>query len=261
MFAQKLLLFLLAILIPTMVAADLNASTEQTMAAEAILAKYVEVIGGKTAFEKINSKITETTMTVTGKRTEIKTTTFMERPNKVYSTSEFKILGKTITAEAGTNGEVVWEVSPRKDRILTGIEKERRLTDWAFDGAIITWKQYYKDIKAEGFGDVNGKQCYKVIFKPINGGADVICYFDKDSYLLSKVVKEVINDDKTATAELYFSDYKKIDNLLIPHTVKRFSKGSDEVVITVNTIKSNVDIPDAKFELPEKIKDISKAQG
>lgn len=261
MFAKKLFLFLVAISIPAVHAAGLNASTEKTMAAEAILAKYVEVIGGKAAFEKINSKITETTMSVAGKKTEIKTTTFMERPNKVYSTSEFKIFGKTITAEAGTNGEVVWELTPKKDRVLTGLEKERRLIDWAFDGSIITWKDYFKEIKAEGIEDVDGKQCYKVAFTPLDGGADVICYFDKESFLLSKVIKEVINSDKKITAELYFSDYKKVDNLLIPHTVKRLSKGEDDVVITVNTIKANVDIPDAKFELPEKIKELAKAQG
>ncbi len=235
------------------------AAGDKTPDAESILEKYIEVIGGRDALKKVNTKVTETTMIQAGKKNEIKTTTFMARPDKVYAVSEFQAMGMTAKSEAGTDGNVVWEMLPLKKRVLDGVEKERRLMDYAFDGALADWKKFYKEIKVIGEEAVDGKPCFKVAMTPMDQeGSDMVYYFDKNTYLLEKVSREVIVMGETKKAELYFSDYKKAEALLIPYTVKRVGEDGKEFIITINSIKTNVDIPDSKFQLPEKIQKIAK---
>lgn len=260
--AKNLSLFFISISIVAVGAADLMASTEKTPDVETILAKHIDALGGKAAFEKINTKVTEMTINVPAKKTEIKTTTFMQRPNKVYSVSEFVMLGKTITTKAGMDGEVVWEEYPIRKRLLSGTEKERRIMDWAFDGSVVNWKTYFKDAKVLGVEDVEGKSCYKVSMAPVDGqGADMIFFFDKDNFLMTKVIREMVTPKKTSTVEVFLTDYKKVDDLMVPHTVKSISEGEEPIITTINSIKANVDIPADKFELPEKIKELVKEQG
>ncbi len=230
--------------------------------AEEILGKYIDAIGGKPAMEKINSKITETTTTIPGKKTEIKTTTFMKRPNKAYSISEMKVLGKTVKSEGGYDGDVVWQIIPgalgSKKRILDGKEKEVRIADMAFDTAAVAWQEYYKNIEIVGEEEIDGKSCFKVAFKPLNpDGVDTFCYFDKEDFLIKKIVKDTYIQEKLAMAEISLSDYQSADGLLIPHTLRRTSEGSEDIVIKINNIQSNVDIPESKFELPGKIKEMA----
>ena len=259
MYRKKTGLLILAILMMASVTATLHAATDKTPDAETILEKYIEVIGGRDALKKINTKVTEVAMVQTGKSNEIKTTTYMVRPDKVYSISEFKALGMNVKSESGTNGKVVWEMIPMKKRVLSGLEKERRLMDYAFDGAIVDWKKYYKKMTLIGEETVNGKACYKVAFTPMDQqGDDMVYYFDKDKYLIEKVTREVIVSGDTKKVELFFSDYTKADNLLIPYTVKRVGEDGKEFVITIKSLKTNVDIPPSKFELPEKIEKIAK---
>lgn len=242
-----------------------EAST-QTLEAETILNKYIEVIGGRPAIEKINSKISETTTSVPGKKTKIKTTTFMKRPDKAYAVAELKALGKTIKSEGGRNGDIVWQIVPgalgSKKRILSGQEKELRLADMAFDTAAVSWRDYYKSINLVGEEEVDGKPCYKVAFTPFyQTNMDTICLFDKETFLIRKIIKDTFIKDKLAQAEIYLSDYKNADDIMVPHTLKRFAEGEDELFITIDSIQSDVDIPDSKFELPKKIKALAEKQG
>lgn len=256
-FAKTLGLFIVAISISTLNIADVAA--EDMPDAETILKNYNEKMGGSAAFEKIKSKITEATTSIPAKKREIKTTTYMARPDKVYSASEIVVFGKTWVSEAGLNGDVVWEAYPRKKRVLSGLEKQRRLMDYAFDGVLLDWKKYFKSAKVAGVEDVDGKSCYKVALTPTDGqGEDMLYFFDKESFLLVKVIKEAIFGDETNKVELRLSDYKKADDVLVPYTVKRMAEGEDDIIMTVNSIKANVEIPADKFELPEKIKELVK---
>lgn len=227
--------------------------------AEEILDKYIDAIGGKAVLESINSKISETTTVIPGKKTEVKTTTFMKRPDKTYAISEFKVLGKSVKSEGGANGDVVWQITPgalgSKKRILSGKEKEIRLADLAFDTAAVAWQDYYKSLRLDGEEEIEGNPCYKVLFVSKNDEEeDTVCYFDKESFLISKIVKETYISEKSTKAEIFLSDYQKAADVLLPHTLKRYAEGMDDIVITINNVQANVDIPDSKFELPEKIK-------
>ncbi len=59
------------------------------------------------------------------------------------------------------------------------------------------------------------------------------------------------------TAEVLFSDYRKEGDLLVAHKIQR-NAGGQEIAITFESFKYNVDLPKDKFDLPDDIKALVK---
>lgn len=236
-----------------------------TLDAEAILNRFIDVIGGKATIERINSKITESTTVIPEQKLKIKSTTMVKNPDKASLIAEFDLFGSTIRLEGGRNGDVGWQMTPGAFRpsykLLSGKEKELRFADLAFDTAAVSWRQFFKSIHLTGEEQIADTPCYMVTFKPHDSAyLDVVCAFEKDTFLVKKVVKETLFKDQSGLAEIYLSDYKQVDGILSPHTLKCFAEGEDDTIITVDRIQYNVDIPDSKFELPQKVKALLNKQ-
>src|SRR6266542_921973 len=89
--------------------------------AEAILDKYIEVTGGKAAYEKKRTEVSSALMEFVGKGVKASMTIYHAEPNKSYSVVEIDGIGKI---EEGTDGSVVWERSALKGpRVKTGEER------------------------------------------------------------------------------------------------------------------------------------------
>src|SRR5579859_2200501 len=78
---------------------------------EAILDKYIEVTGGKAAYEKKVTEVTTGTLEFTGKGVKAHITSYQAAPNKSYSVVEIEGIGKM---EEGADGTVAWERSAIK---------------------------------------------------------------------------------------------------------------------------------------------------
>lgn len=260
MFLQNLNPLLFTILMP------FTESSSTTLSAETVLDKYIEAIGGRAAIEKINTKVIATTTLIPSKKQKIETTMFIKNPDKAYVVVEFKLGGKTIKSEGGRNADIVWQITPglfrRNYKIFTGKEKELKFADLAFDTAAVSWKKYYKSISLIGEEEIDAKPCFKVAFTPFDQTyTDTICFFEKETFLIKKIIRDTYFQNHSGTAQTYLSDYKKVDSILIPHTFKRLSEATQDLFITIDSIRCNVDIADSKFELPKKIKELSKKAG
>src|SRR5882762_11423821 len=105
----------------SLLACLLLAAAEPLPKAETILDKYIEVTGGKAAYEKKRSEISSAVMEFVGKGVKANMNTYHAEPNKSYSVVEIEGIGKI---EEGTDGSVVWERSALKGpRIKTGEER------------------------------------------------------------------------------------------------------------------------------------------
>src|SRR5205085_11846766 len=88
---------------------------------EAILDKYIEVTGGKAAYEKKRTEVSSAVMEFVGKGVKANMTSYHAAPDKSYTVIEIDGIGKI---EEGTDGSVVWERSALKGpRVKTGQEK------------------------------------------------------------------------------------------------------------------------------------------
>ena len=187
MFRKILCGFFIAAFLGSITWTDLNASVDQTLKAENIIENHIEAVGGREALKKIRNRKTEITLKLLAFGMELKITSFQGRPNKCYAISN-----ATKTAVGGCDGDVVWDVNPMGDpRIIEGEERESRMMDYAFDGPLADWKEYFKSCQLNGVEDVNGKPCYQVVMTTPKA-AEWIYFFDKDTFLITKICKIIV---------------------------------------------------------------------
>jgi hypothetical protein len=216
---------------------------------EAILDKYVEVTGGRAAYEKIQTEVSTGTLEITSMGLSGALTSYRAAPDKSYTVIDFTGMGK---AEEGSNGVVAWSNNPGEGpRIKQGDERAVALRTDAMHTEI-HWRDFYKKAEIAGSEDVGGKACYKVVLTPKEGSAETR-YYDKSSNLLVKVVLPVTGPDGAATAEVGLSDYRDEGGILTPHTIAQ-KLPNIEILVKIESVKHNADIPAGRFDLPADIK-------
>lgn len=223
---------------------------------EAILDKYVEVTGGRAAYEKIQNEVATGTLEITGMGLSGTLTSYRAAPDKSYTVIDFAAVGK---AEEGSNGEVAWAVNGMEGaRIKQGDERAATLRGDALHGET-RWRDFYKKAELAGTEDVDGKACYKVVLTPNEGSAETR-YYDKSSSLLVKIVLPITTPQGAMTAEVRLSDYRDESGILVPHTILQKVPNAD-VLVKIESIKRNTEIPAGRFDLPAEIKGLMTDKG
>src|SRR5450755_90965 len=217
---------------------------------EAIVDKYVEVTGGRAAYEKIKSEIVTGTLEITNIGLTGTLTSYRAAPDKSYTAIDFA--GGAGKAEEGSNGQIAWSVNGMQGpRIKEGEERAGALRRDALN-AEVRWRDFYKKAELAGTEDVGGKPCYKIIVTPNEGPAETR-YYDKSSNFLVKMVMPVTTPDGAATAEINLADYRSEDGIIVAHTITQKLPGAD-VLVKIESVKHNPDIPASRFDVPPEIK-------
>jgi hypothetical protein len=220
--------------------------------AETILDKYIEVTGGKAAYEKNHTEISTGSMEFVGKGIKGSVSSFRAEPDKSYTEIDIQGIGKV---KEGTDGKVAWSLSAMQGpRVKDGEEKAGALQAAKFN-AELHWRDTYK-AETTGVEQIDGKDCYKVQLTP-KEGMPMTRFYEKDSYLLVKMVMTVKNPMGEIPVESYVSDYRKEGAILMPHKVTQKAAGQ-EIAITIDNVKYNVEIPKDKFDPPDEIKAMLK---
>jgi hypothetical protein len=219
---------------------------------EEILDKYLEATGGKAAYEKCKNRVEKGTVEIVGTGVKGELIVYTATPNKMRSVINLPGFGQI---EEGINGKVAWVIDPmRGPRLKEGEEKASAILRAALD-ADSDWRKYFKKAECVSEDSIDGKPCYKVVLTT-NDDQVMTHYYDKTSYLLAK--SEQV--EKTASGdlpmELYFSDYKKVDGVLLPFKTRE-KADSMEFVIALDKVEHNVKVPDSRFNLPEVIKKLA----
>jgi hypothetical protein len=221
--------------------------------AETILDQYVEATGGKAAYEKVKNRVSKGTLEVSGANIKGTLIIYQAEPDNMATDVDLEGIGKTLQ---GTDGKVVWEISPLTgDRLLSGEEKEIKLLQAVFNEEL-NWKKHYTKVETTGVEDVDKKPAYKVVLTP-KVGKPVTQYYDKASHLLVKYVGTEKSPQGEIDVESYPGDYKKVDGILIAHKVTQKIL-TQEIVIAMSEIKQNVSLPPDAFKVPDAVKESTK---
>jgi len=220
--------------------------------AETILDKYIEVTGGKAAYEQNHSEVSTGSMELVGKGIKGTVSSFRQEPDKSYTEIDIQGIGKV---REGSDGKVAWSLSAMQGpRVKDGDEKASALQAARFN-AELHWRDTYK-AETTGIEQVDGKDCYKVQMTP-KEGMPMTRFYDKESNLLVKMVMTVKNPMGEIPVESMVSDYRKEGAILMPHKVTQKAAGQ-EIAITIENVKYNAEIPKDKFDPPEEIKAMLK---
>jgi hypothetical protein len=216
--------------------------------AEEILDKFVEVTGGKAAYEKVHNEKSTGTFEFVGKGVKGTLTSYRAEANKMYTRVELENIG---AIEHGTDGETAWTLSLQGPHIAQGEERALALRE-ATLRAPLQWRKLYKSVETAGVENVDGVACYKVVLTP-NEGKPETQYYDKKSNLMVKMTMTVVSQMGEIPSEMVISDYKEQNGLLSPRKTHNKVLGQ-EFETTVSQIDYNIDMPKDRFDLPNEIK-------
>jgi hypothetical protein len=220
-----------------------------------LMDKYVTATGGKAAYEKVKNRVVKGTLDLAANNIEGPVTIYTAAPNKTYRQIELTGVGKF---EEGTDGQIVWEKNPITGvRIKKGKERAAALRSATFNDEI-QWQKQYKKLECVGEEMVDGKACYKVEATTQEERPRTI-FFDKNTGLIAKAIAHPITQQGEITAEVFYSDYKKVDGILIPHRIRQKAAGQ-EIEITLEKIEHNVKLPENRFDPPEEVKKLAEKE-
>jgi hypothetical protein len=217
--------------------------------AETIIDHFVEVTGGKAAYEKRKSEIMTGTIEMAAQGVKGTLTRYSEPPDKSYTVMNLEGVGKV---EQGAAGGVAWENNPMTGpRVMSGEEKAQSLREAVFNGQL-NWRQMYEKAETAGVETVDGEECYKVVLTPAEGKPETT-YYQKKSGLAVKTVTVASSPMGEFPVEQILSDYKDFDGVKMP--TKMVQKiATQEMVLTIDNVKVNDKIPDDRFNPPPDIK-------
>lgn len=225
--------------------------------AEVILEKFVEVTGGKAAYDKVYNQIVKGTIEFTAMGVKGSMTIYLAEPNKSYTVVDLAGVGKI---EEGTDGQVAWTQSAMQGpRVKEGDERATALRHAIFNSQK-KWREIFKKVETVGIEKVDDQSQYKVVLTPHEGGPETHYYDSKTNLLVrsSMILKSPMGE---IPVEGSLGDYREAQGILVPHSIRQKAL-NQELHITVESVQANVDLPKDRFDLPPDIKalvDKSKA--
>ena len=224
--------------------------------AAAVLDRFVEVTGGKAAYEKRHNQVAKGTLSLPAQGISGAMTLSAAEPSKMLMRVEIGAIG---TMQDGVSGEIAWELSPLQGpRIVEGAERADVLREARFN-APIHWREQYSKVETIGAERAGEEDCIKVLLTPNDGGHPETLYFSRKSGLLVKQTGTRATAMGDIPYENTSSDYRSVDGVLEPFKTTEKAAGQ-EVEVELSEMKYNADVPDATFDPPAEIQALLKKQ-
>ncbi len=222
--------------------------------AESVLARYLEVTGGRAAHEQIHGTIQKGWVEMPAQNLKGEMTTYESEPAKQVVVIDFPGIGKV---EEGTDGNIAWSYSALQGaRLKEGEEKSAAFRSANAEGKFLDWKKQYKAIQNAGVEDVDGKPCYRIVMTPLSGRPETE-YYDKASGLLVRQTATAVTPMGEIAVDARVSDYRKEGALLMPHKVQQTLAGQ-QIQLSIDSVLQNPEFPKGRFEPPPEVKALIK---
>jgi hypothetical protein len=213
--------------------------------ADQVLDHYVQAIGGRAAWMKLNSRVSKGTIEIPAMDNLTGTLEIHEKaPNSMLAVIN---LGGGVFQQ-GFDGATAWSDNPRDGlRVLTGGELDDARREASFYHPLELRKNYSK-LTVAGIERVNEHDTYMVIAEREKGAPDKM-YFDVQSGLLVRSVNQRYTPDGLTEFQADVEDYTARDGVKLPFTVRQ-SGGGSAFVIHFTEVQHNVQLADAQFAKP-----------
>jgi hypothetical protein len=210
-----------------------------------VLEKYVQAIGGKAAFEKLNTRVMKGTHTLPD-GTALPVETYQATPNKLVSV----MTTKNGAVMNGYNGTTGWSKNPRGQRELSGaqLEQMRRAADFYAD---VKPRESFPNLTFIGRDKIGDRDVYVLESKATGNSSIEKLYFDTQTGLLLRILSITQSLLAPLPAQTDFEDYREVDGVKLPFTIRQsFIDYRNDWTRKYTEIKHNVPIEDTKFNPP-----------
>ena len=216
--------------------------------AEVIVDNFIKASGGKAALEKFHNRVIKAELELIGVGMKLDVTIYQAEGDSTLTITNSEMTGEI---RQGVNGGVVWGTSLMEGpHLKKGKEKETLLLDSKWN-AILEWRELYEKVECIALESIEGKPCYKVVMTP-KAGSPRTMYFDKESFLPSKLEMIYENQMGQIPVERFIRDYREVDGIMIPHKAEIKAAGSTRVFM-VKSVEHDVALPKDFLKLPAEI--------
>jgi hypothetical protein len=232
-----------------------SAHVARAQTAEDVINKSLTAIGGRAALEKLKSRSTVGTITLSTPAGEIEGSVEIlnAAPNKSRTLVKADLsafgVGPLVLDQRfnGTAGYVMDTLQGNRD--ITGTQLDN-LRNGTFPHPFLSYKGMGTAARLSGKEKVGDRDAYVVVFEPTSGSA-VREYIDAESYLPLQLVVKVdvpqLGQEVEQTTE--FLDYREVDGVKLAFRIKATS-AVQSYTIAVSKIEHNVRIDDTLFSKP-----------
>lgn len=240
----------LAVLSPVLAAAEQPAAGELPKL-DAVLARYVEAIGGKDRLEKITSRVIEGEVEMSVMPGAVPMRILAKAPDKQLSVVTIPGFGEMREGYDGTNGWVKNPLLGLADRPATEMPKVRRDAQFHRE---LNYRKIYPDLAVKRVDRSGAEALVVAESRPAPKSLERF-YFSQTSGLLVRQDSEFEAQNGPTTASAAYEDYREVaGGIRVPHAIRISAKGGDgtEMTIrfTIKDVKHNVPLEDAEFRKP-----------
>jgi hypothetical protein len=215
-----------------------------TPTADQILARYVQAIGGRSAWAKLHSRTSLGTIEIPSMNVSGTVMIHEKAPNKVL----LVVILAGQPFRQGYDGTVGWSDDPQDGlKEKSGAQLEETARDADFYRPLHMEKTYTK-LSVVGKDSVGDRDAWVVEADLPEGGADKL-YFDAQSGLIVRAVSQQHTDQGVSAVAEDFKDYREVDGVRLPFEVLQVNGGST-LTIKLGEVHHNVELEDGEFSKP-----------
>jgi outer membrane lipoprotein-sorting protein len=212
-----------------------------------ILEKMIEAQGGRKILEKINSTTLSGSMQIIQMNMAGSLTISQKEPNKIRL--DIEMMGMNITQ--AYDGTIAWFTNPQTGTTQEMPEKQAKYFKRQALGrdAFLNPKKFGITYKFKGKEKIKDKE-YLVLDQIHPDDFTATIYVDPKTYLVYKSKALTLNQlEAEVESESITSDYKKVEGIMMPHSITTFQDGQEYMKMTITEITFNSDLEDSFFKM------------
>ena len=220
--------------------------SQESEKAQDIIEKMVEAQGGTKLLKGIKDMTMTGTFELVQQGLSGPLTFYKKEPDK--RRADVELMGMLITQ--AYDGTLAWWVNPQ-----TGATEEMPETEAANmkreampSVAILNPKKYGLSFAYKGKETIEGKDHF-VLEQTYPDGFKATLYVDSTTYLTTKSKGTQNTQMGEVEFEQFASDYKKVNGMMLPHSVVTYSNGAEYMKITLTEVKFNTGLEDSFFKM------------
>lgn len=211
-----------------------------------VVEKMIEAMGGRKVLEGIKDMTVSATVEVIQMGIDALVTSYVKEPN--MGRTDIEVMGMLITQ--AFDGDRAWMINPQTGGVEDVPEEAQEYArrDSLGFSALLNPKKFGITFTYKGKEKIEDKE-YLVLEQAFEDGYKSTSYLDPETYLSYKSVGTALNDMMMEVEQVtYSSDYKKVEGVVIAHSVTVFQDGAEYITSTVTEVKFNTGLEDSLFK-------------
>jgi len=214
-------------------------------AIDAILTKYLDAVGGRSAQEKFKSRVIKGRLELSGGDSWGQLSIYAKAPNKSLTVMNVQPMGQV---KHGYDGRTVWDIGDAIGfQSLIGVA----LSGFSTDGDFYReskLREFYPGLRVLGTVKDKDREFYLVEAFPRVGGTETL-YFEIQSGLLTG--RDLMQQTARGPIQvnMRYSDWREVDGVKLPFKITQ-SMPNVKFVFTVTEVKHNLSLDDGLFDRP-----------